>query len=218
MNLAAISQPEIQARLKFHCVHFHNGVSHPRCFEADRKIKERIGFYDIESSGLKATFGFMITYAIKPLDEKPFVRSVTPHDIRSGVFDKHLCEQFIKDVEQFDRLIGFYSTKFDFPFTRTRCLLHGLDFPAFGKKYQNDVYYSVKSKLSLHSNRLQTVCEFFNIPSKGHKMNPNVWQNAMAGQQSALDFIKLHNLEDVISTEAVWKKIHGFTKGVRNPM
>lgn len=212
MDIKAIKEKELFERYHFRCVHHHTGISHPSCFDQAKSLGERIGFLDIESSGLKATFGFMISYCIKKEDGEIIKRCVTPRDIRTGVFDKNLCIQFLKDIEQFDRLVTFYGTRFDIKFLRTRCIKHGLVFPPFGTKMHTDLYFMVKNRLLLHSNRLQTACDFLGIPSKGHSMNPEVWHNAMAGQQKALDWILLHNIEDVISTELLWKKMQTFTK------
>lgn len=161
---------------------------------------------------MAASFGYLLSYCIKPAGAKVIARPISPKAIRSHVFDRDLCVQFLEDVKHFDRLIGYYSSRFDVPFLRTRCIYWGLEFPPFGSMYHTDAYYSVRHKLRLHRNRLETACELFGIPSKGHRLNPSVWQNAMTGDQDAIDFVLQHNIEDVVSLEQLWDKFTGQVK------
>lgn len=211
MNVASLSKAELVARARFRCQHRHSGLDHTACYD---KVNpgERIGFFDIESTNLTATFGYLLSYAIKRAGGEVLKRCITPADIRAKRYDKRLCQQFIEDCNEFDRLIGWYSARFDVPFMRTRCVYHGLDFPPFGSFFHTDAWFVCRSRFKLHSNRLEAACTFFDIPSKGHRLTPQVWQAAAAGDQKALDFIMAHNVEDVESTEAVWNKLCPFTK------
>jgi uncharacterized protein YprB with RNaseH-like and TPR domain len=180
-----------------------------------RYLGEKIGFFDIESSNLQATFGIVLTYCIKALGGKIIKRSIKPSEIRKKIYDKNLMKQFIKDVRQFDRIVGYYSTRFDVPFLRTRCLFYKLDFPLYKEVLHTDVYYMVRNKLRLHRNRLETACEFFHIPAKEHRLKGDIWIAALGGDKKSLDFILKHNMEDVISLEALWKKLDLFTMKTR---
>ena len=102
--------------------------------------------------------------------------------------------------------------RFDIPFLRTRALYWGLDFPDYKSLVVTDCYDIVKAKLRLHRNRLESVCDAFDIPSKEHRLTPEVWVRAMAGDKKSLDYILKHNREDVISLEAVWKKLERFAR------
>ncbi len=68
----------------------------------------------------------------------------------------------------------------------------------------------MKRKLKLSNNRLQTCCEFFNIPSKLTRLTPELLMGARIGNKEALANILEHNREDVISTELVWEKLHPY--------
>lgn len=100
-----------------------------------------------------------------------------------------------------------HNSKFDIPFLRTRSVYWGLDFPKFKNKIQTDLYPIVKYKFNLHRNRLETACEFFGIESKGHRLKPDIWFQAMSGDKKALDYILEHNREDVRSTEQLYDLI-----------
>lgn len=205
---------ELEKRVKFRCIHRHNGIEHPKCYR-DRE-NERIGFADIEASNLSASFGIVYTYCIKKLDGEIIKRCISLDDLHDARFDKLLLEQFIKDIEQFDRIVFHYGTdfKFDLPFLRTRAVYWGLPFPDHKFLYASDTHTILKKKFKLHSNRLEAACDFLEIPSKEHKLKPSIWLLMITGNKrlmkKALDYILVHNVEDVISLEGLWKKINFF--------
>jgi hypothetical protein len=82
--------------------------------------------------------------------------------------------------------------------------------------YVGDTHPILRNKFKLHSNRLETACDFFNIPAKQHKLNPDVWLKMITGNKKlmseAISYILQHNAEDVLSLEKLWKKISKFTR------
>lgn len=212
------TQEEIRKRINFKCIHGHSGLTHPQCFKNRNGKEERIGFADIEASNLTATFGIVYTYCIKELNGKLIKRAISLDDLYHGRFDKTLIASFISDAKEFDRLVWHYGVdrRFDLPFLRTRAVKWGLPFPEYKCLYASDTYPILKNKFKLHSNRLETACDFFNIPAKGHKLNPDIWNNMITGNRKLMKksilYILKHNEEDVISLEALWKKISRFIK------
>jgi uncharacterized protein YprB with RNaseH-like and TPR domain len=194
-----------------YCEHGHSLLSHPSCLKKNLGIEDRIGVLDIESSGLQADYGYIFSYCIKYLNEDKIIKNCVKSDeIKKGIFDERLINDFIKDCDKFDKFITHYGTRFDIPFLRSRALYYNLEFPRFQEMKHVDTYFMAKFKLKLRSNRLQTICDFFNIPAKTHPMKPRQWNCALKGDQQALDYILTHNIEDVISTEEVYKKLINF--------
>ena len=216
VNLNRLLKKDILWLYNHECKHGHKYTEHPACFldEWGNRIAEveRIAFVDIETNNLHADFGYIICYSIKELDGELTHNSVTPKEIHDYKFDKRLLGKFLVDIKPYDRLVVYYGKdrRFDIPFLRTRCLKHGLPFPEYGDEFLTDVFDLVKGKLRLHRNRLETACDLLDIPAKGHRLNPDVWLKAMAGSQDALDYIQIHCDEDVISLEAVYKRLQGF--------
>jgi len=224
LNLKRLTKVQIIWLWEHHCeAHGHRYLEHPQCIFKeqpsinDERLVERIGFLDIEAGGLVATFNYIFSYCIKEFEGNIIERVVTPKEIRSYDFDKKLMQQFCMDIQKFDRLIVYWgkSYRFDIPFLRTRAVKWGLDFPKYQEKYVTDVFDTVKSKLRLHRNRLETACEFLDIPCKQHRLNPNIWQKALAGDKVSLDWILEHNREDVISLEELWKRLNQFSRHSR---
>lgn len=212
INIKNLSKVEIVERLQYRCKHRHDGISHSSCYDSENKKKQKIGFFDIESSGLEADFAIMWSWAIKDEGGKIISNCVTPKELKNETYDKRLCQDFIDIIDDYDCLVGHYSSRFDFPFIRSRSVYWGLDFPMYGSIAQVDTWRILKYKFKIHSNRLQTACDYFGIPSKGHPMKQSVWLRAFGGDPEALKWIVKHNEEDVLSTEAVYQKIREYAR------
>ena len=219
MDISNLTKDEIIRRSKWRCKCGHSALEHPNCYEEQFGKEVKIGFADIEASNLTATFGIVYTYCIKELDGNIIKRAISLDDLHSAVYDKNLIALFIEDTKQFTHLIwhyGGFNRSFDVPFLRTRAVKWGLPFPEYKCLYVGDTYPILRNKFKLHSNRLETACDFFDIPSKKHKLNSDIWLLMITGNkklmQKAIDYIMKHNIEDVISLEALWKKIAKFTK------
>lgn len=197
------------------CKHSHTYLEHYDCFlkekPSDSPFQERIGFLDIESTGLKGNWDFMLCYCLKVLDGEILGRSLTQQEITKYKFDSRLMENLIADVNKFDRVITYYGSRFDIPFCKTRAEKWGLDFPAYRDLWQTDVYDIAKRNLLLHSTRLEQVCKLMDIPAKGHKLEPDIWQKAQAGHKESLDWIFTHCQEDVTALEGAWKRLKKYT-------
>lgn len=206
--------------MQHRCRHGATYMEHPSCYfkeqPDDGPVMEKIGFLDIETSNLNADFGYIFSYCIKELDGPIYEYVIKPGEIRAFTFDKNLMKQFYKDVMQFDRLVVYWGKdrRHDIPFLRQRAIKWGVPFPLYREVFVNDLYDIVKAKLKLHRSGLANACEFFDIPCKQHRLDPNRWQKAMAGSQEALDHILKHNEEDCVSTEQLWKLLRDYS---RNP-
>ena len=206
---------ELRWMASHNCPHGHKFIEHPRCYEkhiAGTIPPERIGFLDIETSNLSADFGIMLSYAVKEHNGKVFSGLIKPQELNTPDQDKRLVTELVDIMEKFDRVVTFYGRKFDIPYIRTRALSHGVYFPGFGSLKHTDLYYWAKFKMKLHSNRLAVVAPFLNIPAKGHVLDGNTWTRALAGHQKSLDYILIHNIEDVISTEQLFERLLPFHK------
>lgn len=213
-------------RLNFRCPHRHDGFHHPACYKKARAAgPERIGFLDIESGGsLDADWGFVLTYCIKQLDGDIIKRAITPAEVRKplmggeGTKDKHILERFCQDVWNFDTLVVYYGKdrggryqRHDIPFLRTRAARWGVKgFPEWHQIKVVDVYDIISGKFKLSKRSMANACRLFGIESKGLPFNMEVWQDALAGHQPALDYILKHNIQDVISLEKLYKKVIGY--------
>jgi len=197
--------------------HSMDGISHYPCFlrekPLDSPFQERVGIFDLETSGLNADFAYIFSYSIlDDTDGKVYGRVLTPREVRSSVFDKNLVVEMCRDLKKFNRIVVHYGgdRRFDAPFARTRAIKYGCDFPLYKDIWVTDTWLMSKNKLKLRSNRLAVICEFFGIEAKTHPLTPDVWQTASAGNGKSLEFIWTHNVEDVTSTQKVYHLLEGY--------
>jgi len=170
----------------------------------------KVGFFDIESSGLQADFGFMYSWYIKTLGEDEYFHAVVTQDeIRDGTLDKRIVEELVETLKKYKRIYSYYGSRFDIPFCRTRALSHGLNFVPYGLVEHRDLWYLARRILRLHRNRLENVCEILGIEGKTH-LKPHIWIMANTGNEDALEYIATHNKMDVIILEKVFKRLSEF--------
>ncbi len=170
----------------------------------------KVGFFDIESTGLSADFSWMISWYIKTLGEDEYYHAVvTPEEIRDGILDKRIVEELVEALKQYKRIYSYYGSRFDIPYCRTRALAQNLKFVPYGLVEHRDLWYRARRILKIHRKRLENVCEILGIEGKTH-LKPLVWIRANTGDQGSLEYIEDHNKMDVIILEKVFKKLSEF--------
>lgn len=218
------------------CIHRHTILTHPNCFrlglvKKTDDIKEspksrvsvtekkeskwydgmRIGYLDIEADGLKADFATMLSWAIKERDGGVMVDVVNKKELFSELGDRRIIESLLKAMKGFDILCGYYSTNYDLKFIRSKALHYGLEFPEFGSVYHWDIYYLVRSRLSLSSKSLESVCDYLGIHGKT-RLDKDIWRLAKYGNKDALDEVVDHNIGDVVILEQLHNRLEGQRK------
>ena len=201
------------------CEHRHTGLSHPQCFSID---PERLGFFDIESAGggFNAQFGIMLSYCIKDGQSKTIYKDslvksdFTKHDskARDGHEDARLVANCVRDMKRFDRLVTWYGTGFDLKFTRTRAVICGVPFPSYAELKHTDLYYLVRNRFKLTSNRLENACRALLGSTDKTHVDPAIWRMAGRGDQKAIGYILTHNEFDVLDLEKIYHKVIGYGK------
>ena len=210
-NWNRFTKKELLARLNWRCKHGQNGISHRCCWDRDHNNVERVAFLDIECSNLKADYGIMLSYCIKPAGSKQILSSViTKKDLQSGVLDKRIVTNCIEDMRKFDKMVGHYSSRFDIPFVRTRALYWDLDFPQYRELTQVDTWRLAKRLLCLSSNRQNVIAQTILHQDIKTRIVPEVWINALQGNPKALAYILDHNRRDVLQLERNYNKLIKF--------
>ena len=204
LNLSKLTKTQINRLQELHCRHGHSFLDHQACILTEKPdiegLHRHLGFFDIESTHLKANLGYMSCYKIwDPDNDKMYGRALSGKEITSFEFDRGLIGELVTDLKRFTHLVGYYckDRRHDFPFVRTRAMKFGVPFPQYGELQVIDLYDMAKNKMSLHSYRLQVVCEELGIPAKGHPLVGDIWIKSACGHQPSLDYIDLHCEEDV---------------------
>lgn len=178
--------------------------------EEEKKLK--VLLWDIETTHLKANYGYMLCIGWKWLDE-PKVHHVKINDSPSfkkdPTNDRYLIEEFRKVLEQADVVVYHYGMYFDYPYLQTRALIHGLrplpNVPAV------DTWRIARKNLALNSNSLKTITEVISGEEKT-PLDMTIWVRAMAGHTPSIDYVVKHCVQDVVVLEQVYKRLMAFRK------
>jgi len=212
INPFNMKKEEILDLFRGRCKHGHLYAEHPSCYVKEKKREIKIGYIDIESSQLASNFGIMLSYAIKEKGKnKIYFDTITKVDIDGKILDKRLVENCIRDMRKFDVLMGYYSTKFDIPYIRSRAMYWNIDFPKYGELKHKDIYYMVRNKMRLNYNRLEVACNHLGIKGKTH-LDGKYWTLALSGDEKSLKYILDHNKKDVIILEKLHNRIKDYVR------
>ena len=194
-------------------------ISHYNCYlrenPEDSTMYEKVGIFDIETTGLKANWSHMLCWCMKEQGKNVIYKDLITRNKVRDKDDKKIVKSAVEEIEKYDRIITWYGSRFDLPYLRSRAIYHQIDFPSYKELYHTDLYYVARSKLSLHSNRLASVCQFFGIEAKNHPMTPNLWMRAGAGEKEALEEVLAHCREDTISTDTCWELLSKYSASMK---
>ena len=178
--------------------------------------EERIGFFDIEASNLKANIGHMISWAMKPMGEpEKFFGWTRKEAINWDRMDRRIMKELLEELNEYDLIVTYFGTGFDLKFIRTRAMILGLEgFPTFGQLKHFDVYYAVRNKMCLYSNRLAVATQALGIEGKTPLL-PTIWGPGRLGYPDAMKQIEEHNREDVKILEELYYEIAPYVQITR---
>lgn len=219
LNLARLRKDEIIWMANNRCSHSHTYISHPQCYSKDVPDNTRVGYLDLECSALTADMGIILTWAIKVEGKDEIVEGrITRDDIAKseangidGREDTRIVKELIEAMQTFDKVVGYYSTRFDIPFSRTRAIINGHDYPEYGSLKHGDAFYTARSKLSLLSRRQEHVARAILGSTEKTKISWPIWRAAARGNDKALDYVQDHNRADVRDLEKIHRKLIGYT-------
>ena len=211
--VSRLKKSEIIWLSKHYCKHRSPYLIHYQCYLNENPKKQRVGYFDIETSNLRADFGILLCYAIKEAGENKILSGcITKKDLQSeGCLDKNLVKKCVDDLNKFDRIITHYGTNFDLPFVRTRALFWNLEFPPYGRIYHHDTYYILRNRLCLSRNRLESSCQHILGKTRKTHIDPRRWILALQGDAAALAYILDHCKRDVRDLEELYNRIYHFT-------
>ena len=208
------------------CKHSHTIITHPNCFPKYWYEDEghRIGYLDIEASGLSANQAWMLSWAIKDRDDTipnyDFVRQdeffEKPGKINLN-YDKRVVKTLLDEMKNYTVLVTYYGTGFDIPFIRTRAMKYGLRFPYYGEISHIDLYYQVRSKMSLNRNSLAQATEFLEISGKTH-LNFSYWGLAAMSDKKSMEKLVEHNTADVEILEDLHYRLEPYCKSTKKSL
>ena len=219
------------------CVHRHSIETHPACFAQGRinyEFKDdreweratgtpwytfpeyKIGYFDLETDGLKADFGTALTWCVKEKGGKIASGVIKKQELFNEVdVDKRVLQDLADELSKYKIIVTFFGTRFDVPFVRTKAIKYGIrGVFEYGNTYHFDLFYTAKSKLNLSRKTLDNICDYLGIEGKT-PINKEVWRRAKYGNKRALNEVLRHNEGDVMITEKLHEELLPFRKWIR---
>lgn len=199
------------------CIHRQDEDHHPNCF---RKLPWyrglRLGYLDIEASGLSANKAWMLSWSIKPSDsdivlfDNVKLEEISPRPGKINQnYDYRIVENLIREMKKYDAIFTYYGTNFDIKFIRTRALKYGLPFPHYGDIGHIDLYYHTRSRMLLDRNSLAQATTHLEIAGKT-RLDFSYWGLAAMGDQGSMKELVKHNVADVDILEKLHKKLEPY--------
>lgn len=206
-----------------YCSHRHPFSDHAPCYirEIGGFKEERIGFIDIETEDLRADYGCVFCWCIKPIGDNRIQSDiVNVSDIRKwgkeAKEDTRILRSLVEAMRGYDRLIGHYSSCFDLSFLRTRAVICGVDFPEYGVYVQSDTWRILRSKFRLSRNSLQNASEKLLGRTEKNHLSLALKHGCLRGDKKALAYTLDHCRRDVRDTERLYGVISKFVKNTKS--
>ena len=150
----------------------------------------------------------MLSFAYKWLGEKT-THALSLPDFETYKRDKADDYELVLELwyllDEADIVIGHNSDRFDIRKTNARFIAHGFKPPAPYKTI--DTLKIARKHLMLNSNKLSHLSEYLGIGSKLETGGFGLWLGCMNGNMKAWKKMVSYNKQDVILTEAVYKKL-----------
>jgi hypothetical protein len=128
---------------------------------------------------------------------------VTAWDSRQG--DKGMLAEFLEEANEADELVAHWGDRFDMPWFRTRCLVHGLQ-PLPSYKTVDTCAWA--SRLcAFNSNKLDYIAKLLGVGSK-ISTDLDLWKKVVLNNDRiALAYMMKYCGHDIQLLEAVWGKL-----------
>lgn len=125
--------------------------------------------------------------------------------------DKKMLETFVKCLWEADEVIAHNGDRFDLPWIRTRCLIHGIECPVIVTS--TDTYKKAKYYFKLNSNKLSYIADLLGCSRKGNT-EYQWWKDLMWKPYSETEDIMKAMVEycdqDILVLEEVFEKLKNY--------
>lgn len=167
--------------------------------------------YDIECSGLKADFAFLLCAAFGEPGKKVKLLSLSQFgDGNPLKYEKELVKAVAEELSKADLLVSYYGKGFDRPFLNAKMLEY--DLPPLPNIPEVDLYFTAKSNFAISRKSLANLAYYADIPNKKTYVEGKLWKAAQVGDRKALKEIEKHNIADVEVLLDVYEKLKPYVR------
>lgn len=170
---------------------------------------DKIAILDIEALDLKAEWSPVICACVKTVyrdSMKGPIKTFRLDEYGSNCLDdKALVSDLNNYLDEQDLVIGWYSSRYDFPFLNARSLMNNLLPPV--RNYRRDLWFCSKGNLALNSHRLAHVARHMTGATSKTALTFKHKIGVINGKKESYNYYVEHCKFDVIDTEKVYKKL-----------
>lgn len=163
----------------------------------------RIGIWDLETTGLTAIMGRILTCSFVGLTDDPVVyrTDVKPHKGKNKIDDSPLAVAIRDRLERYDLIVGHNIRLFDIPLLNAR-LAKACERP-LRTHFVLDTMWAAR-QMRIGSSKLDNLQKFFQLAEAKTPIRWETWQLAGQGDRAALDEVVEHNVQDVLVTRDLY--------------
>lgn len=174
----------------------------------------RIGIFDLEMSNLNADFGILLCGVVKEYQGKSVILRLDdmPGYKKDMGSDRLLAIALREAIQPFDIIVTYNGRRFDVPYLNSR--LAKYEEPPLERQKHIDLLYTVRYGLKLHSASLNSVQQFFELPTAKTQMEAARWIRALTGSKTDFDYIVDHCVKDVKLLEEVFNRVKHLVRNI----
>jgi uncharacterized protein YprB with RNaseH-like and TPR domain len=178
-------------------------IRYNRRSQEDVHSLSKIIAFDIEATGLKADFAYLLSAAFGDVNED----KITVHTLPEGKLanEGRLVRVVAERIQEADVLVSYYGKGYDIPFLNAKMLEY--DLPVLPNIPHVDLYFTVKHTLAISRKSLANIAYFTRAKSSKTAVEGRLWKAAMIGDKKALAEIARHNIADVQVLKEVYNKL-----------
>lgn len=166
----------------------------------------RVGYFDLETTGLKGDVGRILCASIKDARYKK-ITTFRNDDISSSTADDSEITVLIRDMlETFHITVGWFSKGFDIAMLNTRLVKNGHATIRPGLHLDPIWYCKGWRGLNARSAKMKVMAEFFDLERKPD-VDVDVWISASSGDRASMDILVKRCEADVRITQQLTERI-----------
>lgn len=173
----------------------------------DEFVGFTMGYYDIETTDLKAFMGRVLGISIADAWGNITRRTYRDFAGKTILDDSGLVAWAKEELEKYDIIVSWNGKLFDKPFINAR-LMQGLQLPVRQDKMHVDLmYYAGGQFMRIGSRKLVNVQKFLKVPNAKTEISWDDWAKAAAGDEAALEEVMSHCDADVLVLRDVFARL-----------
>ena len=171
------------------------------------RFKTNVNWDQVEQEPIMLTWSAKYLYSAEVMSDK-----ITPEEVLRAD-DKRIVTSLHKLMGESDIVIAHYGDRFDIPLLNARAILNGLS--PYNTVNSIDTKKVASGVFKFPSNKLDALAKYFGLQGK-IKTEFQLWVDCLKGIPSAIEEMRVYNVQDIITLEEVYLKLRPYIKAHPN--